>query len=51
LTADIHEPLEQYAAHFKTAHIKNTYDFLKTLYGGLALIKVQTPGLFSNCGS
>lgn len=28
---DIHEPLEQYAAHFKTAHVNNTSDFFEDL--------------------
>lgn len=28
---DVHEPLEQYVAHFKTAHIKNTSDFFEGL--------------------
>lgn len=28
---DVHEPLEQYAAHFKTAHVNNTSDFFEDL--------------------
>lgn len=28
---DVHEPLEQYASHFKTVHIKNTSDFFEDL--------------------
>jgi hypothetical protein len=31
LIADVHEPLEQYAAHFKTAHVNNTSDFFEEL--------------------
>jgi len=31
LIDDVHEPLEQYKAHFKTAHIKNTSDFFEDL--------------------
>lgn len=28
---DVHEPLEQYAAYFKTAHVNNTSDFFEDL--------------------
>jgi hypothetical protein len=31
LIDDIHEPLEQYAAHLKTAHVNNTSDFFEDL--------------------
>lgn len=31
MIADIHEPLEQYATHFKTAHLNNTSDFFEDL--------------------
>jgi len=31
LIDDIHEPLEQYAAHFQTAHVNNTSDFFEDL--------------------
>jgi len=31
LIVDVHEPLEQYAAHFKTAHVNNTSDFFEDL--------------------
>ena len=28
---DVHEPLEQYCSHFKTAHVNNTSDFFEDL--------------------
>jgi hypothetical protein len=31
LIDDVHEPLEQYSAHFKTAHANNTSDFFEDL--------------------
>ena len=31
MIADVHEPLEQYAAHFKTAHQTNTYEYFEDL--------------------
>jgi len=31
LIDDVHEPLEQYTAHFKTAHVNNTSDFFEDL--------------------
>jgi len=31
LIDDVHEPLDQYAAHFKTAHVNNTSDFFEDL--------------------
>jgi hypothetical protein len=31
LIDDVHEPLEQYSSHFKTAHVHNTSDFFEDL--------------------
>jgi hypothetical protein len=31
LIDDVHEPLEQYCSHFKTAHVNNTSDFFENL--------------------
>jgi hypothetical protein len=31
LISDVHEPLEQFSSHFKTAHVNNTSDFFEDL--------------------